>query len=227
MKLSVIIPVYNEKETIKEILRRVRQVKLDIEKEIIVLDGASTDGTREILEEERDNSTRIVFEEERRGKGAAVREGFRHASGEIIIIQDADLELDPNEYPQLIAPILKGETSVVFGSRFLHGRKGLYWPSYLANRIITLLANLLFNATLTDIATCYKVFKKEAINNLNLCCNGFDFDAEITANILKKGFRIIELPVDYHPRDYTQGKKIHWKDGFRTIYILIKCRILR
>jgi len=218
--------VYNERETIKEILRRVRQVKLDIEKEIIVLDGASTDGTREILEEERDNSTRIVFEEERRGKGAAVREGFRHASGGIIIIQDADLELDPNEYSQLIAPILKGETSVVFGSRFLQGRKGLYWPSYLANRIITLLTNLLFNAALTDVATCYKVFKKEVISDLNLCCNGFDFDAEITVKILKKGLRIIEVPVDYHPREYNQGKKINWWHGFLVIWALIKYRFV-
>ncbi len=222
--LTVLVPVYNEKATIAEALLRI-QAADPRDKEIIVLDGDSTDGTRELLRklQEQDASLRVIYEDKREGKGAALMKGFRQSSGQIILVQDADLEVDPKEYPKLLEPIMTGKTNIVFGSRFYHGRKGLRWISYVANWIITRAANILFGARLTDVETCYKVFRRECLDDLTVTCKGFDFEPEITALWLKKGYRIAECPIDYHPRP-LKDKKIHWKDGFIAIQVLWRVR---
>ena len=223
-KLSVVIPVYNERDTIEEVIRRVLEVNVGLECEIIVLDGDSTDGTREFLETLREEQVRVIFEKERSGKGAAVRRGFGEATGDIVIIQDADLELDPSEYPDLLAPILRGDAKAVYGSRFTHGRGATSFGSYIGNRTITWATNLLFFARLTDIATGYKVIRKDVLDTLRLSCNGFDFDAEITNRLLKAGVRIHEVPVAYAPRDHQAGKKLHWSEGFRVLLAILRNR---
>ncbi len=223
MKLSIIIPARNEKETVAELLRRVRAVDVGMEKEIIVVDG-SNDETRAILERERRDDTVVVLEEEPRGKGAAIRRGLSLAQGEVVLFQDADLELDPGQYPDLLAPILRGEAEVVYGSRFARGRGKTRLMSYIGNRVVTVATNLLFGACLTDIATCYKVFRRQAIEGMRLECNGFDLDAEITAKLLKAGHRIVEVPVRYEPRTNAQGKKLRWRSGFGVLLALIRCR---
>ncbi|MFQ5915393.1 MAG: glycosyltransferase family 2 protein [Nitrospinota bacterium] len=223
-KLSVIIPVYNERETIEEVLRRVLAVEVGLEREVIVLDGNSTDGTREFLAEVRDPQVRVVFEERQGGKGAAVRRGFREATGDIVLIQDADLELNPAEYPNLLAPILGGEASVVYGTRFAHGRGATPFGSYVGNMVITWATNLLFLTRLTDIATGYKVLRMDVLNSLTLSCNGFDFDAEITNKVIKAGFRIREVSVPYAPRGREAGKKLRWASGFRVLLAILRNR---
>ncbi|OGR67269.1 MAG: hypothetical protein A2081_01350 [Elusimicrobia bacterium GWC2_61_19] len=224
MKLSIIIPVYNEAGTIREIIARVRGVQVGMEKEIIVVDGASSDGTRENLKlEENFPGTTVIYEEKREGKGAAVRKGLDRASGEIALIQDADLEVSPEEYPGLLKHIVSGETRVIFGSRFLGGAK-FRAASLLANRIIITLTNLLYGTAMTDVLTCYKVFRMDAIKGTRFECKGFDFDCEFTVKLLKKGEKIKEVPISYVPRTYGDGKKINWKDGFKSIQVLVKNR---
>ncbi|MBM3935007.1 MAG: glycosyltransferase family 2 protein [SAR202 cluster bacterium] len=228
LKLSVIIPVYNEETTISEVIDKVKRVDLgDIDKEIIVADDGSTDQTSTIVKKKFETLevTKVYTSLINLGKGAAVRFGLDYATGDLIIIQDADLELDPNEYTRLLKPILDGETDVVYGSRFL-GKKNRNIPfiSRQANRFLTTLGNVLFGGKLTDMETAYKVFRRDVIKSVRLRTVGFDIEAEITAKLLKKGYKIKEVPISYNPRTAEQGKKISWIDGVETIYTLLKCR---
>ena len=225
MKLSVVIPVYNEKNTIKDLIRKVDGVNLD--KEIIIVDDYSTDGTREILKSlENNDKYKFFFHDKNMGKGAALRTGFKHVTGDIVIIQDADLEYDPNEYEKLIVPILEGNADVVFGSRFLTGqhRVLLFWH-YLGNKLLTTLSNMFTNLNLTDMETCYKVFKKEVLNEINFKSNRFGFEPEFTVKVAKRRYRIYEVPISYFGRDYSEGKKITWKDGVIAIWCIIRYKL--
>jgi len=223
MKLSVIIPVYNEESTIREVLEKVRAV--DIEKEIIIVDDGSTDRTAEILraEQEKDEITIVYNSLINIGKGVAVRIGIEHISGDIVIIQDADLELDPNEYCRLVQPILERKAEVVYGSRFKHKTQGTF-KQIVANKCLTTLTNLLYGTHLTDMETAYKVFRTDVLKSIRLRCIGFEFEPEITAKISRLGYTISEVPIAYHPRTTEEGKKIRWWDGFIAIYWLLKCR---
>lgn len=222
LKLSVVIPVYNEKDTILEILRRVRSV--DLPKETIVVDDFSTDGTRDVLRNlPAEENLKIIFHGQNLGKGAALRTGFVAVTGNIVVIQDADLEYDPVEYPNLIRPILANKADVVFGSRFLGGphRVLLFWHS-VGNRILTTLSNMFTDLNLTDMETCYKVFRSEVLNRLKLRENRFGFEPEFTAKVAKARLRIYEVPISYSGRDYSEGKKITWKDGVAALYFILK-----
>ncbi len=222
MKISVIIPVYNEKSTISEIIARVRAV--DLEKEIIIVDDGSTDGTSQHLAEigSQFEDVNVFSHQENRGKGAALRTGFDAASGEIIIVQDADLEYDPREYETLLVPILDGRAEVVYGSRFLSGpHRVLFFWHYMGNRFLTLLCDALSNLNLTDMETGYKVFKKEVLDDIRIKSNRFGFEPEFTMKIAKKGFRVYEVPISYSGRTYEEGKKIGWRDGLAAIFIII------
>ncbi|HUT64446.1 MAG TPA: glycosyltransferase family 2 protein [Anaerolineae bacterium] len=224
MKLSIIIPVYNEYSTIKEIIKRVQTVPF--EKEIIVIDDYSTDGTRELLKEiEQDSDLRIFFHPKNMGKGAALRTGFSHITGDIVIIQDADLEYDPVEYQKLIQPICEDKADVVYGSRFMGGpRRVLYFWHSVANSILTIFSNMMTNLNLTDMETGYKVFRREVIEKISLKSNRFGFEPEITAKISKLGIRIYEIPISYYGRKYDEGKKIGWKDGLSAFFTIIRYR---
>jgi glycosyltransferase involved in cell wall biosynthesis len=224
MKLSVVIPVYNEKNTILEVLNRIRDVDLPIE--IIAVDDHSTDGTREILQSlSQSEQLKIIFQPENRGKGAAIRAGFASVSGDIVIIQDADLEYDPSEYGNLIQPILANKADVVYGSRFLGGphRVLLFWHS-VGNSLLTTLSNMLTDLNLTDMETGYKVFRAEILREITLKEDRFGFEPEFTAKVAKAKCRIYEVPISYSGRDYSEGKKIGWKDGVAAIYFILKYR---
>jgi glycosyltransferase involved in cell wall biosynthesis len=224
MKISIIIPVFNEADTIREILCRVRSSP--IEKEIVVVDDGSTDGTRERLAEETDPGTHIVLHQVNQGKGMAIRTGLRHAHGDYILIQDADLEYDPADYELLLRPILRGKATVVYGSRFLGEHKAmLFWHS-VGNRLLTLVTNVLYDSTLTDMETCYKLIPTALIRAIPLRARRFEFEPEITAKILKRGHRIYEVPISYAGREPYEGKKISWRDGFPALYSLIKYRFV-
>lgn len=227
-KLSVVIPVYNEQSTIKEVIDRVLAVDLaPLAKEIIISDDGSTDSSTEIIERERLAHSDIIKVHAsliNLGKGAAVRFGFKYVSGDVVIIQDADLELNPAEYVNLLQPILDGRTDVVYGSRFKGKNKNIPLKTRLANRFLTSLTNLLYGSHLTDMATAYKVFKTEVIKNIPLNCVGFEIDPEITAKLLKSGFVIYEVPIGYNPRTPEEGKKVSWRDGVEHIYTLLKYR---
>jgi len=227
VKLSVIIPVYNEKDTIKDIIKKVLDVKL--EKELIIVDDCSTDGTRNILKGyENKKNFKIFYHKKNKGKGAAIRTGLKGFTGDIIIIQDADLEYNPQDYPKLIRPIIDGKTEVVYGSRFLERKnKHRYNANMLGVKVLTLMANILYNAKITDEPTCYKVFTKKAINSINLKCERFEFCPEVTAKIRKKGYKIKEVPIDYSARSLQEGKKIGWKDGVEAVWTLLKYRIIK
>lgn len=226
MKLSVVMPIYNERATIAEILRRVRAVEL--EKEIICVDDCSTDGTWEVLQEEAKLSdTRVFRHPVNRGKGAAVRTGLGQIQGDVVIIQDADLEYDPEDYHALLRPIQLGRSPVVYGSRFLGEHKAMFFWHSLGNRLLTLAANILFNTTLTDMETCYKVFTAEVARSAlggRLRSERWGFDPEITARILKMGYRIYEVPISYTGREFHEGKKISWRDGFTVLATLLRYR---
>ncbi len=225
MKLSIVMPVYNERNTIKEILRRVKQVDLgDLEREIIIVDDNSQDGTRNILAMEEDSITRVIYHPQNRGKGAAVRSGYKAATGDLIVVQDADLEYDPEDYPKLLEPILKGKAQVVYGSRFTGPRKNMLFWHYVGNRFLALTTNVLFNTTLSDMETCYKLMTREVLDSLDLKSDHFDIEPEITAKILKQRIRIFEVPISYAGREMEEGKKITWKDGFPALWTLIKYR---
>ncbi len=223
LKLSVIMPVYNEKNTIQEILRQVRAV--EIPKEIILVDDGSSDGTTEILSGmAKDDTIKVLYHDRNRGKGAAIRTGLPHATGELVIIQDADLEYDPRDYPALIQPIREGRARVVYGSRFLGPHKAmLFWHS-VANNVLTLITNILYDTTLTDMETCYKLFESEIIQEIPIKARGFEFEPEITAKVLKRGHRIYEVPVSYAGREYHEGKKIKLKDAIIALWSLIRYR---
>ncbi|MBM2826583.1 MAG: glycosyl transferase family 2 [Dehalococcoidia bacterium] len=224
MLLSVVIPVYNERDTLREIIARVRAVPID--KEIICVDDCSSDGTTEVLMEES-SASEIVFLRHQRnmGKGAAVRTGLAAAKGDVIIIQDADLEYDPSDYPKLLDPILRGETKVVYGSRFLGRREEMSLSHNLGNRMVTAVTNLLFGTALTDMETCYKVFTSEVAKGIQLTSPRWGFDPEITAKILRMGYSIKEVPISYKGRPLDQ-KKLRWRDGFTVLYTLVKFRFL-
>lgn len=223
-KLSVVIPVYNEKSTILEILRRVREVSFCTE--IIVVDDFSTDGTREILQGlSPAEDLKILYQPRNMGKGAALRSGFALVTGDIVVIQDADLEYDPAEYSTLVQPILDQKADVVYGSRFLGGahRVLLFWHS-VGNRFLTTLSNMLTDLNLTDMETCYKAFRADLLKNLQLCEDRFGFEPEFTAKIARARCRVYEVPISYSGRDYSEGKKIGWKDGIAAIYFIFKYR---
>jgi glycosyltransferase involved in cell wall biosynthesis len=228
VKLSIIIPVYNEAQTIGELVERVLAVKLDgVEKEVIIANDGSNDGTREAIGRSSwagDPRIHLYESQINVGKGAAVRLGLNFATGDVILIQDADLELDPNEYGGLLAPILSGDTTVVYGSRFLRPTHPISWRTRAGNRLLTWTTNVLFGARLTDMETAYKVFRREAIDGIRLRCVGFDFEPELTARFLRAGRRIVEVPIGYRPRRVDEGKKIRWTDGIDAIYALLKCR---
>ncbi len=224
----MIIPVYNEQNTIRDVLARVRAVAIEgVEKEIIVVDDGSTDGTALLVAEEvARGDVRAVYHPANSGKGAAVRTGLAHARGDYVIIQDADLELDPAEYPRLLAPILAGQCQVVYGSRFQAGWHGIPLSLALGNWVLTRVTNLLYGASLTDMETCYKVLPALLMQNLRLQAQRFDIEPEITAKLLQRGYRIHEVPVSYQYRDYRQGKKIGWRDGVMALWVLFKYRFL-
>lgn len=226
MNLSVVIPVYNEVENICEILKRVQSLKLA--NEIIVVDDGSTDGTRTLLTElDGKENVRVILHEHNQGKGAAVVTGLRAAKGDLLLIQDADLEYDPRDYPELVKPINEGIADVVYGSRFLGGprRVAMYWHM-IANRMLTAMTNILYDTILTDMETGYKVFRRGVIDGMNIRSKRFDFEPEFTAKILKRRYRIFEVPITFNPRDYSQGKKIKLKDAFAAVWTLLKYRFV-
>ncbi len=243
MKLSIIMPVYNEIGTIAEILQRVRAVRLQVpvgfgpddgtvvefEREVVIVDDGSTDGTREILRALEDKQDlHVILHECNQGKGAAVRTGLQHASGDVMLVQDADLEYDPRDYVALLQPIVEGRSQVVYGSRFRGGpTKAMFFWHMIGNRFLTLVTNVLYNTILSDMETCYKVFTREVADQLRLRAPRWGFDPEITAQILKLGYRIYEVPISYTGREFEEGKKISWRDGLVVLWTLIKYRFIR
>ena len=227
MKLSVVIPVYNEQSTVREVYASVRAVPL--EKEIILVDDGSTDGTREILKDLAADGARVYLHERNQGKGAALATGFSHATGDIVVIQDADLEYDPGQYPKLLQPILEGKADVVFGSRFVTGeyRRVFFFWHMVGNRFLTLLSNMLTNLNLTDMETGHKVFRREILEKIRIEEKRFGFEPEITAKIARLNVRIYEVGISYAGRTYREGKKIGWKDGFSALRCILKYNLLR
>jgi glycosyltransferase involved in cell wall biosynthesis len=229
MRLSVIIPVYNEEQTIDEVISRVSAVEIDgLEKEIVIANDGSTDGTRRIIDSRGwppGLPVHVYHSPINLGKGAAVRIGLGFATGDVLLIQDADLELDPREYGSLLAPLLSGTADVVYGSRFLNPTVRVPNRTRLANRFLTLLTNVLFGARLTDMETAYKVMRRDALAGIRLRSVGFDIEPELTARLLRAGRRIVEVPISYNPRRHDEGKKMRWIDGVDAIYMLVKCRL--
>lgn len=227
--LSIVVPVYNEEATVQSVIERLLAIDLPVAREIIVVNDGSTDGTRRVLEAMplRPDTLRIVHAEVNGGKGRAIRTGFAQARGTIVAIQDADLELDPAQLTDLIAPILSGEASVVYGSRFLNGLPNAPWVTIIANKTLTAATNLLYGSRITDMETCYKIMRTEIARDLKLEANRFDIEPEITAKVLRQGLQIVERPVRFEPRSRAQGKKIGWRDGVHAIIVLVRHRFGR
>jgi len=224
--LSIIIPAYNEINFIDTAIKKV--IETPYEKEIIIIDDCSKDGTREYLKELKNDTIKTIFHEKNQGKGAALRKGIDRAKGDIVIIQDADLEYDPKEYPRLLEPILEGKADVVYGSRFLGGpHRVFYFWHYMGNFMVTLLSNMFTNLNLTDMETGYKVFKREVLDGITIESNRFGFEPEITAKIAKKRCRIYEIPISYYGRDYGEGKKLTWRDGVKAFFTILKYNVFR
>ncbi len=229
MRLSIVIPCYNEKDTIDEILAAVKAAPVE-EKEIIIVDDFSTDGTRDLLRSRiAQQVDKVVYHDKNMGKGAALRTGFEHATGDIVIVQDADLEYDPNEYQIIIDPIVKNKADVVFGSRFTGGgpHRVVYFWHMIGNKFLTLLSNMFTNLNLTDMETCYKAFRREIIQSIKIEEDRFGFEPEITAKVSRLGCRIYEVGISYYGRTYAEGKKIGWRDGFRAIYAIVKYNLMK
>ena len=228
--LSIIVPVYNEVRTVLAVIDRLQAIDLPVPREIVVINDGSTDGTREVLDGaivDPGSDIRVIHVQPNAGKGAAIRRGFNEARGTIVAIQDADLELDPQQLAALVTPIVRGETNVVYGSRFLAGRPAAPWITIAANRALTTTTNLLFGSSITDMETCYKIMRADVARSLNLDANRFDIEPQITARLLRSGHRIHELPVKFDPRSRAQGKKIGWRDGVRALEVLVKERFRR
>lgn len=225
MLLSVLIPAYNEVHNIQNILNKIGEV--NIPKEIIVVDDGSTDGTRELLNTLKSDTIKVVFHEKNQGKGGAIRTAIAHSTGDIIIIQDADLEYDPQDYYKLIPVIESGKEKVVYGSRFLNKQnKHSYFSFFLGGQVVTWITNILYFQNLSDEPTCYKVFDAKLLKSIKLNCTGFEFCPEVTAKIAKLGYKIPEVPISYYPRSISEGKKINWKDGVEAIWVLFKYRFV-
>jgi glycosyltransferase involved in cell wall biosynthesis len=226
--LSIVVPVYNEVRTVRSVIERLIAIDLPVAREILIVNDGSTDGTREALDtlgiRDPGSGIRVIHVDRNAGKGAAIRRGFHEAKGTIVAIQDADLELDPQQLSTLVAPILRGEADVVYGSRFLAGRPSAPWITIAANRALTTATNLLFGSSITDMETCYKIMRAEVARSLQLDANRFDIEPQITARVLRRGHRIHELPVKFEPRSRAQGKKIGWRDGVRAVEVLFRER---
>ena len=225
--LTVLMPVFNEQATLAEIIRRVRQVDVGLTLELIIVDDGSSDGTNKILRTLEDSTVRVIAHEKNQGKGAALRTGLAHANGDIVVIQDADLEYDPEDWPALLAPILKGKASVVYGSRFTGQRKNMLPLHWAGNRLLSLVTNVLYSSTLSDMETCYKALDRRVLKDLTVVSNRFDFEPEITAKVLRRGYRIYEVPISYAGREFDEGKKITWRDGVGALKALVKFRFTK
>lgn len=224
------MPVYNEAKTIHEIIKKVEEAEIgDVRKELIIVDDGSKDGTREVLRDLSQNSAyKIYFHGQNMGKGAALRTALHYATGDIVLVQDADLEYDPAEYAELIKPVIEGRADVVYGSRLTGGKvaRAFNFWHYLGNKLLTFITNVLYNAILSDMETCYKVFRTDVIKSFQIKSNRFDFEPEITAKVLKRKYKLYEMPISYYGRDFAEGKKITWKDGFAAVWALVKYRFV-
>ncbi|MDA8355432.1 MAG: glycosyltransferase family 2 protein [Actinomycetota bacterium] len=225
--LSVIVPVYNERTTVAEIVRRVRAVQVPLVVDVVVVDDGSTDGTDRVLAALEDSTVRVVTHERNQGKGAAIRTGLAYAHGDLVLVQDADLEYDPEDWPRLLEPILRGKAVVVYGSRFTGERKNMMPLHWIGNRFLSLVTNILYRSTLSDMETCYKLFDRRVIEGLTIVSDRFDFEPEITAKVLRRGYRIYEVPISYAGREPDEGKKITWRDGVGALAALIRFRWTR
>lgn len=225
-KLSVIVPVFNERSTVAEIVRRMRTVDLPLDREIVIVDDGSNDGTADVLTQLRDSTVRVVKHGANRGKGAAIRTGLESATGDLVLVQDADLEYDPEDWPRMLAPVMKGRARVVYGSRFTGERRNMLFLHWVGNRFLSLVTNMLYNSTLSDMETCYKLFDRHVLDGLRLVADRFDFEPEFTAKILRRGIRIYEVPISYAGREPSEGKKITWQDGVVALWTLVKYRFV-
>ncbi len=225
-KLSVIVPVFDERNTVVEIVRRMRMVDLPVELEIVVVDDGSTDGTRDVLRQLADSTVRVITHDANRGKGAAIRSGLAHVTGDLVLVQDADLEYDPEDWPKLLNPMLRGKARVVYGSRFTGERRNMLFLHWIGNRFLSLVTNVLYNTTLSDMETCYKLFDRTLLDSIPLRAQRFEFEPEVTAKILRRGIRIYEVPISYTGREFDEGKKITWRDGFIALWTLVKYRFV-
>jgi glycosyltransferase involved in cell wall biosynthesis len=223
-KLSVIVPVFDERNTVVEIVRRMRLVELPVDLEIVIVDDGSTDGTRDVLRQLADSTVRVVNHDVNRGKGAAIRTGLAHVTGDLVLVQDADLEYDPEDWTKLLVPILRGKAQVVYGSRFTGERRNMLFLHWVGNRFLSLVTNVLYNTTLSDMETCYKLFDRTLIDSITLRAQRFEFEPEVTAKMLRRGIRIYEVPISYTGREFDEGKKITWRDGFIALWTLVKYR---
>jgi len=225
--LSVIVPVFNERNTLTEIVRRMRAVDLPMDREIIIVDDGSSDGSEKVMAAMEDSTVRILRHEGNKGKGAAIRTGMAKARGDLLLIQDADLEYDPEDWPKLLAPILRGKAQVVYGSRFTGERKNMLVWHWVGNRLLSMVTNLLYNTTISDMETCYKLFDRKVLEGIVVQSDRFDFEPEITAKVLRRGFRIYEVPISYSGREFDEGKKITWRDGLGALRALVRYRFAR